>query len=231
MKRFVIPIMGLLAISGCDDSNKESIEMHNKEEKYHHAGHHANEHMNKTSFEDLVKRFESPERDEWQKPQTVIKFLGDIKNKLVLDIGAGTGYFEFKISDTTVKLIATDVDQRFIDYLNDRKRRENKRNLEIRLAKYEEPAVQKGEADVIFTVDVYHHIENRTDYFKKVKSGLKDGGSLVIVDFKKGELDVGPPDEIKIPIDEIISEVEAAGFRIAETDTSSLKYQFMLKFN
>jgi SAM-dependent methyltransferase len=129
--------------------------------------------MNKSSFEDLVKNFESPERDEWQKPQEVIKFLGDLKNKTVIDIGAGTGYFEFKMNEPSAKIIAADVDDRFIKYLNDRITKEQSSNISARKAEYEKPPVLEKEADVVFMVDVYHPIDNRKDYFSLVKKGLK----------------------------------------------------------
>ncbi|MBK9453859.1 MAG: hypothetical protein IPN95_31580 [Bacteroidetes bacterium] len=33
------------------------------------------------------------DRENWQKPQMVISRLGDLSDKVVADIGAGTGYF------------------------------------------------------------------------------------------------------------------------------------------
>ncbi|MGB5320444.1 MAG: hypothetical protein WBN25_15500, partial [Eudoraea sp.] len=53
----------------------------------------ANEQMHQSSTEDLIKRFESPERDAYQKPEKVLEYLGDLNNKSVIDIGAGSGYF------------------------------------------------------------------------------------------------------------------------------------------
>ena len=74
--------------------------------------------MNKTSFEDLVKNFESADRNEWQKPDEVIRFLGDLKNKTIIDIGAGTGYFEFKMNEPSAKIIAADVDEQLTKTAN-----------------------------------------------------------------------------------------------------------------
>ncbi len=192
---------------------------------------HANHHMNKSSFEDLVTRFESAERDEWQKPDSVIAFLGDLKNKTVIDIGAGTGYFEFRINEPSAKLIAADADERFIEYLNTRIAKEKKGNIITRKAEYEKPPVLDQEADVVFMVDVYHHIENRKEYFSLIKKGLKPNGELVIVDFKKGNFKHGPPDEMKLNAETIISEMKEVGFNLLIQDTTTLNYQYMLKFN
>lgn len=218
----------LFILIGCQ-SNNEHIH-HESNEGHEHNHGHANHHMNKTSFEDLVKNFESADRDEWQKPNEVIRFLGDLKNKTIIDIGAGTGYFEFKMNEPSAKIIAADVDERFIKYLNDRIASEIKGNISSRKAEYEKPPVTEQEADIIFMVDVYHHIENRKDYFTMVKKGLKPNGEMVIVDFKKGDFEQGPPNEIKIDPQTVINEMKLAGFDLVSQDTTTLKYQYLLKF-
>jgi hypothetical protein len=53
---------------------------------------------------------------------------------------------------------------------------------------------------------------------------------VVIVDFKQGDLPVGPPDAMKIPPDQVIEELAEAGYSVAEDDRSSLPYQFILIF-
>lgn len=186
--------------------------------------------MNRSPFKDLVKNFDSSERDEWQKPNEVIRFLGDMKNKTVVDIGAGTGYFEFKMKEPSAKIIAADVDDRFIKYLNDRVTKEQVSNISARKAEYERPPLKEGEADIVFMVDVYHHIENRVDYFALVKKGLKPSGELIIIDLKKGDFEHGPPDEMKLESREVINEMKQAGFNLVEQDSTTLPFQYMLRF-
>ena len=89
------------------------------QEKHHHIGskkndsNPANEHMHRSSVDDLVKRFESPERDAYQKPEKVLAFLGDISNKKIMDIGSGSGYFSVKLAEKGAKVIAADVSDEF----------------------------------------------------------------------------------------------------------------------
>lgn len=231
MKKIFVTILSI-TLSACNNEASHKHYEHHNNNDSSVADHHgkANHHMNKRSFEELVDHFENPERDVWQQPEKVIAFLGDLKNKTIIDIGAGTAYFETKIKEPSAKLIATDVDDRFIKYIDERIKKEGFSNVITRKAEYEKPPVNTAEADVVFMVDVYHHIENRVDYFKIVKSGLKPEGSLVIVDFKKGDFEVGPPDEMKLQAQEIINEMKAAGLNFTEADSTSLKYQYMLKF-
>lgn len=232
MKNNLIILTSILlaACNNHDMSNKHSHEHSDSSQHQHHHGH-ANHHMNKRSFEELVDHFENPERETWQQPEKVIAFLGDLKNKTVIDIGAGTAYFESKMKEPSAKLIAADVDDRFIQYMNDRIKKENLTNLITRKAEYEKPPVNLSEADLVFMVDVYHHIENRIEYFKLVKAGLKPKGELVIIDFKKGDFEVGPPDEMKLHASQIISEMNEAGLKLTQADSTTLHYQYMLKFN
>lgn len=226
MLKSVTVLSSLIILLGCQSNNE-----HNHDESKEGPEHgHANHHMNKSSFEDLLKKFESTERNEWQKPEEVIRFLGDLKNKTIIDIGAGTGYFEFKMNEPSAKIIAADVDERFIKYIDDRILKEKKNNITSRKAEYEKPPIGEKEADIVFMVDVYHHIENRKDYFSLVKKGLKPNGEMVIVDFKKGDFEHGPPNEMKIHQQDIINEMKLSGFKLVTQDTTTLKYQYMLKF-
>lgn len=231
--KYQLTLLPLLLLFSCSEpkSHKESNHTESDSTKHQHHHGHANHHMNQRPFEELVEHFENPKRDEWQQPEKVIAFLGDLKNKTVIDIGAGTAYFESKIKEPSAKLIAADVDNRFIDYMNKRIKNENLNNLSTRKAEYENPPIYASEADVVFMVDVYHHIENRIDYFKKVKTGLKPNGHLVIVDFKKGDFEVGPPDDMKLQASQIISEMKEAGLKLNTADSTTLQYQYMLKFN
>lgn len=195
----------------------------------HHQHGDANTYMNESEFQELVQRFENPEREEWQKPEKVLAFIGDLKGKTIIDIGAGTGYFVFRLSDEAEKIIAADADERFIEYIDDKNKKHRKKNLITRKAEYESAPVSENEADVVMMVNVYHHIENRVAYFKKVLTGLKNGGVLIVVDFKKRALPVGPPPEMKLHADDVIEELKSAGFRSFAKDTSELAYQYMIR--
>ena len=126
----------------------------------------ANEHMNHSSFEKLVARFEDPERVTWQKPDSVIAMFGDLTGKTVAEIGAGTGYFSFRLARQAKKVIAIDIDQRFLDYMNERIGDDSSyANVEPRMAAENNPAIQPRETDITLLVNTYHHLEDRINYF------------------------------------------------------------------
>ncbi|MEW6745815.1 MAG: hypothetical protein AB1486_24000, partial [Planctomycetota bacterium] len=91
------------------------------------------------------------------------------------------------------------------------------------------PRAPGGRPRLVMIVNTYHHLDNRPVYLARLKQLLRRSGSLVVIDYHKEELPVGPPPAHKLAREEVVSEVEAAGFTLCvEHDT--LKYQYFLVF-
>ncbi len=195
--------------------------------QHHNGG--ANEHMHKSSVEELIQRFESKERDEYQQPEKVLDYLGNMEGKKIIDIGAGSGYFSVKLAARGAEVIAADVSEEFQDYIKLRIEKDKLENIELRMIPYDSPALNEHEVDMALIVNTYHHIENRPDYFSEVRNGLKTNGELIIVDFFKVETPVGPPIKHKLSIDQVIAELKEAGYNSFEVEVSLLPYQYIMK--
>ena len=189
--------------------------------------------MHKQGIQKLIERFESPERLGWQKPGDVIRLMQVKSNDVIADIGAGTGYFSLRLADAAHKVIATDINDAFLHYLKKKKAKlvadgiikNNK--IEIRKTSSGETGLEDEEVDKIITVNTYHHFENRREYLHLLMKSLKPGGTLFVIDFKEGDLPIGPPADHKISKKTIESELKAAGFRV-ETNESLLPYQLII---
>ena len=208
-------------IASC--TNNEESHQH-KHHGHHHNHNKSNKHMNKNSFEDLVARFEDSTRVEWQKPDEVVALLGDLAGKTIMDIGAGTGYFAFRLAEKGANVIAADVDERFIDFMN---KKENDK-VTTRKVPYDSPNLAKAEVDAVIIVNTYHHIENRIEYFKQVLEGLRENGQLMIVDFKKEKTTHGPPVDHKLSEKEVMKELKSAGFTTFEVNSKLLSEQYVI---
>jgi len=189
----------------------------------------ANEHMRQSSVEDLIRRFESPERDAYQQPGKVLEYLGDLKGKDVMDIGAGSGYFSVKLAEAGARVIAADVDDEFQEFLRRRIQENDLSNIETRKIPYDDPGLRKEEVDMVLMVNSYHHIENRPDYFDKVREGIKPDGELVIIDYFKFQIPVGPPVNHKVSMDVVVNELKEAGFTAFDVNVELLEYQFIIR--
>jgi len=190
----------------------------------------ANAFMNRNSFETLVERFENAERTAYQKPEKVIQYIGDVQGQTIMDLGAGTGYFTFRLVDAGAKVIAADVDDRFLNYMKQKADSLKVNNqIELRKVPYDSPKLKTNEVDKFLIVNTYHHIDDRTEYFKKVKSGLKENGEAIIIDFFKKKQEVGPPKRYCVSAEEVVEELKVAGFTDFKVEKDLLEYQYIVK--
>ncbi len=193
-------------------------------------GHAAHGQSATQSFEEMVKALERPDRASWQKPDEVIKAFGPLKGTKIYDLGCGTGYFSFLLEQAGANVIAADIDERYLKYVDSvRKARGiSEKNLQTRKIPADDPKLEKREVNLVLLVNTYHHIENRKAYFAKVKAGLKSQGFMVIVDFFKKDLPIGPPLSMKLSAEEIIRELTLAGFSNFKVDDKMLPFQYIL---
>lgn len=183
------------------------------------------------TFDDLVADYNSRDRLIWQKPDMVINRLGDLGNKTVVDLGAGTGFFAFRVIPKAKKTIALDIDARFVALMDSAKRElpsELRSRFEARLVEPENPKLKKGEADAVIIVNTYMYIENRVAYMQRLRQGMSKGGLVLIVDYKEKTIPVGPPVSAKVPLALVEKELRQAGFKVTQSDDTSLDYQYIL---
>lgn len=175
--------------------------------------------------------FDDPSREEWQQPLTVLDFLGIEPGDYVADLGAGTGYFTrllvAQVGDEG-RVYAVDVKQSMLDHLMAREDIMTSRVVPV-LAKRNDPRLPAGEIDLVLVVNTWHHIKKRSAYLERLGTTLSPEGRVVIVDFRKEELPVGPPPGKKLSRDQVVSEFEAASWRhVAES--VALPHQYILTF-
>ena len=174
-------------------------------------------------------RFEDPERDVWQRPDEVLAALELPADGKLVDIGSATGYFPVRFAKAMPQgvVYGVDLEPTLVNYLNLRARREGLPNLVSLVCTADDPCVPEP-VDVVFVCDTYHHIDGRKAYFSRLIPQLREGGRLVIVDFKPGELPVGPPPGHKLSAEQVTAELAEAGF--VPAGEHDLPYQYLLVF-
>lgn len=168
----------------------------------------------------------------WQKPDMILELLGDLQNKTVADIGAGTGFFTIPLATKAQKVIAIDIDPRFVGYIDSVKMIKLPENIqdriETRLAKPENPMLKPNEVDAIIIVNTFMYIQDKPAYLQKLKAAIRPGGRLLIVDFKKKRTPFGPPAHLRYPIHEIEELFYAANFNNIIANDMALEYQYII---
>lgn len=198
-------------------------------QEVHHGQH---PHQHPRTVEEWIAALENPERDGWQKPDKVLRALGLEAGSSIADIGAGSGYFSVRFARAVGpagKVFAADIDEGLIQHVAHRAGELGLANIEPVLGVPDDPRLPDESVDLIFICDVIHHVENRAAYYPKLARALRAGGRLVIIDFYKRELPVGPGPAMKIAKDDMIREITQAGFALTE-QFDFLPYQYFLVF-
>lgn len=183
-------------------------------------------------IDQAVKMFESAERDTWQKPDDVMKNLQLRTGDVVVDIGAGTGYFTRRFAAVVGpqgKALGLDIESTMVTHINSEAQKQKIANLSARQVPPNDPQLDAKSVDVVFICDTYHHMQERVAYARHLAQALKPGGRVVIVDFHKRELPLGPPVEWKLTPEAVTEEFRQAGFQLARS-VDFLPYQYFLEF-
>jgi predicted methyltransferase len=114
-----------------------------------------------------------------------------------------------------------------VKYLAARAKKENLANLTA-IAGAPDDARIPAPVDLVILVDVYHHIDRRADYFRKLRASLKPGGRVAVIDFRL-DSPSGPPKSARIAPDRVKAEMTSAGYALGE-EHAFLPNQYFLIF-
>jgi ubiquinone/menaquinone biosynthesis C-methylase UbiE len=159
-----------------------------------------------------------------------VRALGLPPTAHVAEIGAGTGYFAVRLARAVPRGRAwgIDLEPNMLTYLKARAEREGLTNLSVSQASAGDPRLPEP-VDLLLVANTYHHLEARPAYFARAAAGLAPGGRLVVIDFRKGDLPVGPPDEMKLAPEVVRAEIAEAGLVLIAEETF-LPHQYFLVF-
>lgn len=168
------------------------------------------------------------DRDSWQKPDEVIYELHLKPKQVVADIGAGEGYFSFRIATTepTVKVYAAEIEKEMVKDLAETAKERAIRNVLPFQINPSTPNLPE-KIDLALLVDTYHEMNNRIEYFEKLRSFLRPNGRIAIIDVPTDS--IGAKGEHKISKDNVVKELTAAGFRL-DREVAILPEQYFLIF-
>lgn len=174
--------------------------------------------------------YEGFTRDQWQQRDRVVESLAIRPGDRVADLGSGGGYFVFALARAVGpdgKVYAVDIDQEMNDLVAQRARREGVGNVEVILAKPEDPLLPSSGIDLVFTSNTYHHIDNRVNYFKNLRKYLRANGRIAVIDFDRRGWFAGLWKHYT-PSEFIKREMEQAGYSLQKEFTFLDRQSFLI---
>jgi len=123
--------------------------------------------------------------NERQPPVLVLDKAGFKKGMTVGEIGAGTGRMTLWIADRIGPegiIYANDIDADGLEHLMERATEAGFKNIRTIVGSVTEPKFPEGIMDIVFMINVFHHLDDPVSLLKNTKSVFKPGGYLVIVD-------------------------------------------------
>lgn len=196
-----------------------------------HAQHHPDHLRPFPSTAEYVAHLDRADRAEWQKPEAVIAALSLAPDAVVADLGAGSGYFSFRLAASLPagRVVALDIDPEMVRHIHHKAMTENISNVQAKLADPAAPMIPP-DTTLALVVDVLHHVPSPPAWVAHVASQLKPGAQLAVIEFRMGDVPVGPPDKHKISKERLLEMAQAAGLTLAHDHDAVLPYQHLLIF-
>ena len=133
---------------------------------------------------------------------------------VIADIGAGTGYYTFKLAPKVPKgkVYAVEIQDELIAELNARTKKLNYTNVEIIKGSTTSPNLPENSVDLAVMVDVYHELEYPVETLQAIKKALKKGGQILLIEYKGEDPSVAIKPLHKTTVAGLNRELKANGF-------------------
>ena len=155
-------------------------------------------------------------RPQEEHTQLAIDKIDVPENGVIADIGAGTGYYTFKLAPKVPegKVYAVEIQDEMISALKERKKKLNNTNVEVIKGSTSSPNLPANSVDLAIMVDVYHELEYPVEMLASIKKALKKDGSLLLIEYKGEDPAVAIRPLHKTTVKQLNKELEANGFKL-----------------
>lgn len=174
---------------------------------------------------------ERDNREEEEAPSRAINALGLPPAAVIADIGAGSGYYSFRISPKVPlgKVVAVDIQPEMLDFLRTKAKELSITNVEPHLGAIDDVKLPAGSLDAALMVDAYHEFSHPAEMLESLHRALKPGGLVFLLEFRGEDPNVPIKPLHKMTEAQARLEFEGAGFRFKE-NRKPLPWQHFLVF-
>ena len=173
---------------------------------------------------------ERPERLETETPDEVVRQMRLKPTDVAADIGAGTGYFTFRLSRAVSqgKVYAVDIQPEMLAIIEQRKEKSGTKNVVGVLGTETDTKLPAQGVDVALLVDAYHEFSYPREMMESIARSLKPGGRVVQVEYRAEDPDVPIKRLHKMSVDQARKEMAAVGLVWKETKSFLPQQHFLV---
>jgi precorrin-6B methylase 2 len=167
-----------------------------------------------------IEWLDRPEREEEEHPTKALDSLDLRPGEVVADLGAGSGYFTFRMAPkvgATGKVLAVEIQEAMLNALRTRAAALKATNVEVVQGSETDPHLPAGGVDLVLFVDVYHELSYPFEVMTKVREALKPGGRVVFVEYRKEDPAVRIKEVHKMSVQQLQKEMNAVGLVLVRT--------------
>ena len=172
-----------------------------------------------------------PERIREEMPDDVVANMGLESDHVVADIGAGSGYFSFRIANRVPsgKVLAVDIQPEMLQLIERQKTDTGVANIEGVLGQIDNPNLAPNSIDAAIMVDAYHEFSHPFEMINGIYNALRPGGRIFLLEYR-GEDDSVPIRPLhKMTEEQVVKEMSIFGLEWTET-LDFLPWQHMMIF-
>ncbi len=175
-----------------------------------------------------IEWLDRPERQEEEHPAEVLDSLDIHPGEVVADLGAGSGYFTFRMAPKvgeTGKVVAVEIQEAMLNTLRARAATMKATNVEVVQGSEIDPHLPVSVVNLVLVVDVYHELAYPFEVMTKVREALKPGGRVVFVEYRKEDPAVRIKEVHKMSVKQLEKEMNAVGLvRVRTVETLPLQH-------
>jgi putative heme-binding domain-containing protein len=172
-----------------------------------------------------------PDRDEAERPETVLDTLAIPEGARVADLGAGAGYFTWRLARRVGpkgKVYAIDIQQKMLDLIAQDLKKRNISNVDLVLGTDRDPGLPAGLLDLVLLANSYHEFEQPEAMLAAVRQALKPDGRMVVLEYRKEEVYTPVPGLHNMSLQELRAEIEPHGFQLDRTPDVTPEQHFLI---
>ncbi len=160
-----------------------------------------------------LERLNNPERIKDFPPNELIKYAELNNPEVMIDLGAGTGFFSAQFAEKfpECKVYACDISEIMVDWMIDNILPDYDNIVPMKMEDNQVP-IDDEMADFLFTVNLHHELDSPEKTLKECYRLLKPGGKIAVSDWKKEDTGKGPSLDIRYEPKEVKKQLEEAGF-------------------